>query len=76
MHLIDGKSVAAAVLAECQLEIAKLQQQGIQPGLAVVIVGDDPASHVYVASKVKTCAELGMHSEKSNCPPAPAKRNC
>ncbi|MFM2171392.1 MAG: bifunctional methylenetetrahydrofolate dehydrogenase/methenyltetrahydrofolate cyclohydrolase FolD [Verrucomicrobiota bacterium] len=68
MHLIDGKSVAAAVLAECQLEIAKLQQQGIQPGLAVVIVGDDPASHVYVASKVKTCAELGMHSEKIQLP--------
>jgi methylenetetrahydrofolate dehydrogenase (NADP+)/methenyltetrahydrofolate cyclohydrolase len=68
MQLIDGKSVAAAVLAECQLEIAKLQQQGIQPGLAVVIVGDDPASHVYVASKVKTCAELGMHSEKIQLP--------
>jgi methylenetetrahydrofolate dehydrogenase (NADP+)/methenyltetrahydrofolate cyclohydrolase len=68
MQLIDGKSVAAAVLAECQLEIANLLQQGIQPGLAVVIVGDDPASHVYVGSKVKTCAELGMHSEKIQLP--------
>ena len=68
MQLIDGKSVAAAVIAECQLEIAALQQQGIQPGLAVVIVGDDPASHVYVGSKVKTCAELGMHSEKIQLP--------
>ncbi|MFY7818478.1 MAG: bifunctional methylenetetrahydrofolate dehydrogenase/methenyltetrahydrofolate cyclohydrolase FolD [Akkermansiaceae bacterium] len=68
MQLIDGKSVAAAVIAECQLEITELLQQGIQPGLAVVIVGDDPASHVYVGSKVKTCAELGMHSEKIQLP--------
>lgn len=64
MQLIDGKAVAAAVLAECQQEIAALQQQGIQPGLAVVLVGEDPASQVYVGSKVKTCAELGMHSKK------------
>lgn len=68
MQPIDGKSVAATVLAECKLEITNLQQQGIQPGLAVVIVGDDPASHVYVSSKVKTCAELGMHSEKIQLP--------
>ena len=64
MPLIDGKAVAAAVLAECQNEIITLKQQGIQPGLAVVLVGDDPASQVYVGSKVKTCAELGMHSRK------------
>jgi len=64
MQLIDGKSVAAAVLSECQQEIAALQQQGIHPGLAVVLVGEDPASQVYVGSKVKTCAELGMHSQK------------
>ncbi len=64
MQLIDGKTVAAAVLAECQLEIADLLQKGIQPGLAVVLVGEDPASQVYVGSKVKTCAELGMHSKK------------
>ena len=64
MQLIDGKTVAAAVLAECQQEIADLLQQGIQPGLAVVLVGEDPASQVYVGSKVKTCAELGMHSKK------------
>lgn len=64
MQLIDGKAVAAAVLAECQQEIATLKQQGIHPGLAVVLVGEDPASQVYVGSKVKTCAELGMHSKK------------
>lgn len=64
MQLIDGKAVAAAVLAECQFEITDLLQKGIQPGLAVVLVGEDPASQVYVGSKVKTCAELGMHSQK------------
>ena len=70
MQLIDGKTVAAAVLAECQQEIAALLQQGIQPGLAVVLVGEDPASQVYVGSKVKTCAELGMHSKKIVMPVA------
>lgn len=70
MQLIDGKTVAAAVLAECQQEIAALLQQGIQPGLAVVLVGEDPASQVYVGSKVKTCAVLGMHSKKIVMPAA------
>jgi methylenetetrahydrofolate dehydrogenase (NADP+)/methenyltetrahydrofolate cyclohydrolase len=70
MQLIDGKAVAAAVLAECKEEIHALQQLGIQPGLAVVLVGEDPASQVYVGSKVKTCAELGMHSEKIVLPAA------
>jgi methylenetetrahydrofolate dehydrogenase (NADP+)/methenyltetrahydrofolate cyclohydrolase len=70
MQLIDGKAVAAAVLAECKEEIHALQQQGIQPGLAVVLVGEDPASQVYVGSKVKTCAELGMHSKKIVLPAA------
>ncbi len=70
MQLIDGKAVAAAVLAECKEEIHALRQQGIQPGLAVVLVGEDPASQVYVGSKVKTCAELGMHSKKIVLPAA------
>lgn len=70
MQLIDGKAVAAAVLAECKEEIQALQQQGIQPGLAVVLVGEDPASQVYVGSKVKTCGELGMHSKKIVLPAA------
>ncbi|MGY8647724.1 MAG: bifunctional methylenetetrahydrofolate dehydrogenase/methenyltetrahydrofolate cyclohydrolase FolD [Verrucomicrobiales bacterium] len=62
--IIDGKEVAAQVLAECAQEIAELKSQGITPGLAVVLVGEDPASKVYVSSKVKKCAELGLHSEK------------
>ena len=62
--VIDGKAVAAAVLEECRTETAELKAKGITPGLAVVLVGDDPASHVYVSSKVKTCGELGLHSRK------------
>ncbi len=62
--LIDGKKVAEEVLAECVQEIAELKVKGIVPGLAVVLVGEDPASRVYVNSKARKCAELGIHSEK------------
>ncbi|MEO5915098.1 MAG: bifunctional methylenetetrahydrofolate dehydrogenase/methenyltetrahydrofolate cyclohydrolase FolD [Luteolibacter sp.] len=62
--ILDGKSVAAAVLDECRAETAELLAKGIQPGLAVVLVGADPASQVYVGSKARTCAELGFHSVK------------
>ena len=44
--VIDGKAVAASVLEECRSEVAELKARGITPGLAVVLVGDDPASHV------------------------------
>jgi methylenetetrahydrofolate dehydrogenase (NADP+)/methenyltetrahydrofolate cyclohydrolase len=64
MQIIDGKKVAAQVLDEVKADIAQLKEKGIIPGLAVVLVGDDPASQVYVSSKVKKCAELGMESRK------------
>ena len=64
MNLIEGKKIAAKVLDECQSQIESLKSQGVTPGLAVVLVGEDPASKVYVGSKVKKCAELGIHSEK------------
>lgn len=63
-RILDGKSVAAAVLDECRAEAASLIAQGIVPGLAVVIVGEDPASKVYVGKKTSTCAELGFFSRK------------
>ncbi len=63
-RIIDGKEVAANVLAECVAEIAELKARGVTPGLAVVLVGEDPASQVYVNSKVRKCGELGLHSEK------------
>lgn len=62
--IIDGKKVAEEVLAECAAEISELKAAGTTPGLAVVLVGEDPASQVYVNSKVRKCAELGLHSEK------------
>ena len=67
-RILDGKSVAAAVLDECRAEAAALKSQGITPGLAVVLVGEDPASKVYVGSKARTCAELGFHSLKIELP--------
>lgn len=62
--LIDGKEVAASVRVRLSGEIEELKKQGKTPGLAVVLVGEDPASQVYVASKVKACAELGLYSQK------------
>lgn len=64
MQIIDGKKVAADVLAEIKEEIDQIKATGITPGLAVVLVGEDPASQVYVGSKARKCAELGMHSRK------------
>ena len=63
-RILDGKAIAATVLAECLAEAADLINQGTIPGLAVVLVGDDPASKVYVGSKVRTCHELGFNSRK------------
>jgi methylenetetrahydrofolate dehydrogenase (NADP+)/methenyltetrahydrofolate cyclohydrolase len=62
-HIIDGKSIAQEVRAEWKARADALKARGITPGLAVIIVGEDPASRVYVANKVKACAELGLHSE-------------
>ncbi|MDP0490791.1 MAG: bifunctional methylenetetrahydrofolate dehydrogenase/methenyltetrahydrofolate cyclohydrolase FolD [Verrucomicrobiota bacterium JB023] len=66
--VIDGKAVSAKVLEECKGEVEALKAKGVTPGLAVVLVGSDPASQVYVGSKVKTCGELGMYSKKIELP--------
>ncbi|MCH2063160.1 MAG: bifunctional methylenetetrahydrofolate dehydrogenase/methenyltetrahydrofolate cyclohydrolase FolD [Roseibacillus sp.] len=68
MTILNGKEIATEVLAECREKVEALQARGVTPGLAVVIVGDDPASHVYVNSKVRTCGELGIHSRKIELP--------
>lgn len=60
--LIDGKAIAETVFAEVSQDLTSLAAQGIQPGLAVVLIGDDPASKVYVGAKVKRCTALGMAS--------------
>jgi methylenetetrahydrofolate dehydrogenase (NADP+) / methenyltetrahydrofolate cyclohydrolase len=61
-QIIDGKSVAAAVRGEVRERVARLASAGIVPGLATVLVGDDPASRVYVENKRKACEEVGMRS--------------
>ncbi|MEJ6782080.1 bifunctional methylenetetrahydrofolate dehydrogenase/methenyltetrahydrofolate cyclohydrolase FolD [Aminobacter sp. Piv2-1] len=61
-EIIDGKSVAAEVVAGVKKSVAELAARGIQPGLAVVIVGEDPASRVYVANKSRTAKECGFLS--------------
>ncbi len=62
--IIDGKAVAARICEELKVKVDSLSAAGKQPGLAVIIVGDNPASRVYVNSKKKKCAELGIYSEE------------
>lgn len=62
-HVINGKEIVSAYRTQIKEEVAQLTQQGLQPGLAVIIVGDDPASHVYVRNKAKACEEAGIYSE-------------
>ncbi|MFF0826927.1 bifunctional methylenetetrahydrofolate dehydrogenase/methenyltetrahydrofolate cyclohydrolase FolD [Brevibacillus sp. NPDC003359] len=61
--ILQGKEVAQSIRAELANEVAELKKQGIVPGLTVVIVGDDPASHSYVRGKAKGCEEVGISSE-------------
>jgi methylenetetrahydrofolate dehydrogenase (NADP+) / methenyltetrahydrofolate cyclohydrolase len=61
--LIDGREIARQLQAELAERISALKQRGVQPGLAFVRVGEDPASKVYVGRKEKTCADLGIYSE-------------
>jgi len=68
MTLIDGKAIAQKTHTETKAAVAALQARGVTPGLAVVLVGEDPASRAYVRSKDKMCQELGMHSVKHELP--------
>src|SRR5438128_12328366 len=66
--LIDGRAIAEKVYVDLCREIAELKEKDVTPGLAVVPVGDDPASRAYVRSKDKMCRELGLHSLKLELP--------
>lgn len=61
--ILQGKEVAKSIRAELAEEVAGLKKQGITPGLTVILVGEDPASHSYVRGKSKGCEEVGIHSE-------------
>lgn len=65
---IDGKAVAAKIKTQVAREVTALKEQGIQPGMAVVLVGNDPASKIYVNNKKKACAETGIYSEEYMLP--------
>lgn len=67
-NIIDGNAIAREVRAELKMRAESLKKCGIKPGLAVIIVGDDPASNIYVRNKVKACSEVGIHSEVHNFP--------
>jgi methylenetetrahydrofolate dehydrogenase (NADP+)/methenyltetrahydrofolate cyclohydrolase len=62
-RIIDGKAIAAEFRAEFAIRVERLKMRGIMPGLAVVIVGDDPASQIYVRNKALASGAIGMHSE-------------
>ncbi len=68
MQLIDGKKIAEEVHAETRQTVEQLKTEGITPGLAVVLVGEDPASQAYVRSKDRMSLELGLHSIKHELP--------
>src|SRR6202023_12504 len=67
-NLIDGRAIAEKVYVDLRREIAKLKSRGVTPGLAVVLVGDHPASRAYVRSNDKMSRELGLHSVKLELP--------
>ncbi|MEK3730868.1 MULTISPECIES: bifunctional methylenetetrahydrofolate dehydrogenase/methenyltetrahydrofolate cyclohydrolase FolD [Paenibacillus] len=66
--IISGKQVSQEIREGIALEVQELSKQGVRPGLAVILVGDDPASHVYVRNKEKACHDLGFYSEVHRLP--------
>ena len=67
-RILDGNKIAGEIRAEVAAEVQRMKAAGIRPGLAVVLVGNDPASEIYVRGKVKSCEELGIYSEKHTPP--------
>jgi len=63
MAIIDGKAISAQIRSEIKAEAAALTAKGVRPGLAVVLVGSDPASQIYVRNKQKACEEVGFYSD-------------
>ena len=61
--IIDGKAIAADTQLEIKARVSALAARGIHPGLAVILVGANPASHAYVSNKVKSCATVAMNTK-------------
>ena len=67
-RILSGNEIRDQIRAEVALEVAQLKEAGIQPGLAVILVGNNPASEIYTRNKVKSCLDLGIHSERLELP--------
>lgn len=67
-RIIDGKSISGEIRQELRQEVEQLAGKGVKPGLVVILVGEDPASQVYVSSKAKACEQLGYYSEVVRLP--------
>ncbi len=65
---IDGKAIAAELRAQMKAQVSQMEEDGVTPGLAVVLVGEDPASHTYVRNKKRACEETGIYSEVHTLP--------
>ncbi len=72
--IIDGKQIAADMRAKLKAEVAALAKKGIVPGLGVILVGDDPASHSYVTAKQKACSEIGIYSADNRLPASASQK--
>jgi methylenetetrahydrofolate dehydrogenase (NADP+)/methenyltetrahydrofolate cyclohydrolase len=66
--MIDGKAIAEAIRAELRVEVDRLREQGVVPGLGVILVGDHPASCSYVTAKERACESIGMYSDDNRLP--------
>ena len=75
-QVLDGKWVRDQIFAEWKDRAAALGREKRPPGLAVVLVGHDPASEIYVRNKIKACEEMGMYSEKHTPPDSVRRKNC
>lgn len=73
-QIIDGKQIAAGMREELKVEVAKLKEKGIVPGLGVILVGDDPASVSYVTAKERACKEIGIYSDNNRLDAGTAQR--
>ena len=66
--ILDGSKIASDIRGEVAAEVKAMSSAGVRPGLAVILVGNNPASQIYVRGKVKSCEELGIYSEKHTPP--------
>ena len=75
MSIIDGKALSAAIREDLKKQVVEMKSRGLVPGLAVILVGDDPASAVYVRNKALACEELGMYSVVHKLPAETTKED-